>query len=87
MCNKEIYDLLCGGKSLEESLPDGSMQSFDISYIDFEHPENNILQVTDEFEVQRPDGKYARPDIVILINGIPLVIIECKSPVWMLWKV
>ncbi|MCS4470119.1 HsdR family type I site-specific deoxyribonuclease [Clostridium botulinum] len=79
MCNKEIYDLLCGGKSLEESLPDGSMQSFDISYIDFEHPENNILQVTDEFEVQRPDGKYARPDIVILINGIPLVIIECKK--------
>ena len=79
LCNKEIYDLLCFGKSLEESLPDGSMQSFDISFIDFEHPENNILLVTDEFEVERPDGKYARPDIVILVNGIPLIVIECKK--------
>ncbi len=37
--NKEIYELLCSGKSMEEDLPDGTRQSFDISYIDFEHPE------------------------------------------------
>ena len=77
--NKEIYTLLCTGKSSEEILPDGSKQSFDINYIDFDHPENNILQVTDEFEVERPNGKFARPDIVVLINGIPLVVIECKK--------
>lgn len=77
--NKEISDMLCSGKSLEETLPDGTRQSFDISFIDFEHPENNIFQVTDEFEVERPNGKFARPDIVVLINGIPVVIIECKK--------
>ena len=77
--NKEIYDMLCSGKSLEETLPDGTRQSFDISFIDFDHPENNIFQVTDEFEVERPNGKFARPDIVVLVNGIPLVIIECKK--------
>ena len=77
--NKEIYDMLCSGKSLEETLPNGTRQSFDISFIDFEHPENNIFQVTDEFEVERPNGKFARPDIVVLVNGIPLVIIECKK--------
>ena len=77
--NKEIYDMLCAGKSLEETLPDGTRQSFDIGFIDFEHPENNIFQVTDEFEVERPNGKFARPDIVVLVNGIPLVIIECKK--------
>lgn len=77
--NKEIYDMLCSGKSLEETLPDGTRQSFDISFIDFEHPENNIFQVTDEFEVERPNGKFARPDIVVLVNGIPIVIIECKK--------
>ena len=76
--NKEIYDLLCSGKSLEESIPGGSLQSFDINYINFDEPEKNILQVTDEFEVERPNGKYARPDIVVLVNGIPLVVIECK---------
>lgn len=77
--NKEISDMLCSGKSLEETLPDGTKQSFDISFIDFERPENNTFQVTDEFEVERPNGKFARPDIVVLINGIPIVVIECKK--------
>ncbi len=77
--NKEIYDLLCSGKSLEEDLPDGNRQSFDLGFIDFDHPENNTFQVTDEFEVERPNGKFARPDIVVFVNGIPLVVIECKN--------
>lgn len=77
--NKTIYELLCAGKSMEEDLPDGTRQSFDLSFIDFEHPENNTFQVTDEFEVERPNGKFARPDIVVLVNGIPLVVIECKK--------
>lgn len=77
--NKETSDMLCFGKNVEEVLPDGAKQSFDIDFIDFEHPENNIFQVTDEFEVERPNGKFARPDIVVLINGIPIVVIECKK--------
>lgn len=77
--NKSVYEMLCSGKSLEEALPDSTKQSFDIDFIDFEHPENNLLQVTDEFEVERADGKFARPDIVVLVNGIPLVVIECKK--------
>jgi len=77
--NKIKYEALCSGKSLEESLPDSTKQSFDIDFIDFENPENNIFQVTDEFEVERPDGRFARPDIVVLVNGIPFVVIECKK--------
>jgi type I restriction enzyme R subunit len=65
--------------SYEEELFDGGRQSFDLKFIDWEHPENNIWQVTDEFSVERANGKYARPDIVLLINGIPLVVIECKK--------
>ena len=65
--------------SYEEELFDGGRQSFDLKYIDWEYPENNIWQVTDEFSVERANGKYARPDIVLLINGIPLVVIECKK--------
>ena len=79
MTNKMIYDLICTGKSLEQTLLDGSMQSFDIKYIDFEHLDNNIWQVTDEFEIERSNGKFVRPDIVLMINGIPLIIIECKK--------
>lgn len=77
--SKNIYDNLLNGKSCEEELFDGGRQSFDLNYINWDEPDKNIWQVTDEFSVERSNGKYARPDIVILINGIPLVVIECKK--------
>ncbi len=83
MASKEIYNLLTLGISLEESIAIDKdipvKQSFDLNYIDFEHPANNIWQVTEEFSVERPNGQYARPDIVLMVNGIPLVVIECKK--------
>jgi type I restriction enzyme R subunit len=42
-----------------------------ISFIDW-RTNNNIWQVTDEFSVESLNGKFARPDIVILCNVIPL---------------
>lgn len=78
--NEKIYDLLTLGKSYQENMVDGTKRSFDIKYIDFEHPENNDFYVTEEFTVLRMNGKdYARPDIVLFVNGIPLVVIECKD--------
>jgi type I restriction enzyme R subunit len=76
---KNIYDMLISGNSYEEELFDGGRQSFDLKFIDWEHPENNLWQVTDEFSVERADGKYVWPDIVLLVNGLPLVVIECKK--------
>ena len=79
MATKEIYNLLTLGISVEENIViDKDMptkQSFDLHFIDFEHPENNIWQVTEEFSVERNNGQYARPDIVIMLNGVPVVII------------
>lgn len=77
--SKAIYDRLIYGKSCDVHLYDGNFQSFDISYINWDEPDKNIWQVTDEFSVERTNGKFARPDIVILVNGIPLVVIECKK--------
>lgn len=83
MASKEIYNLLTLGISVEESIAiDNDIpvkQTFDLSYIDFEHPANNIWQVTEEFSVERANGQYARPDVVIMVNGIPLAVIECKK--------
>jgi len=50
-----------------------------IKLIDFENPENNEFIVTNQFKVEGL-RKTDRADIVLLINGIPLVLIECKSP-------
>ena len=83
MASKEIYNLLTLGISVEESVVIDQdvpvRQSFDLSYIDYDYPANNIWQVTEEFSVERPNGQYARPDIVIMVNGIPLAVIECKK--------
>ena len=83
MVSKEIYNLLTLGISVEENVVIDQdvpvRQSFDLTYIDFEHPANNIWQVTEEFSVQRPNGQYARPDVVVMVNGIPLAVIECKK--------
>ena len=50
-------------------------------YIDWQHPENNVFHVTEEFAVTRAGSNDTyRPDIVLFVNGIPLVVIECKRP-------
>jgi type I restriction enzyme R subunit len=78
--NEKIYDLLSLGKSFEQTIGDET-KSFTMRYIDFENPENNVFHVTEEFEVEKTAShKTRRPDIIIFVNGIPLVVIECKSP-------
>ena len=78
--NEEIYDLLCLGKSLQQSV-DGDIKSFSMRYIDWDHPENNVFHVTEEFAVERTGSHQTRrPDIVLFVNGIPFCVIECKSP-------
>lgn len=78
--NEKIYDLLCLGKSLQQSV-DGDIKSFTLHYIDWEHPENNAFHVTEEFAVERTGSHQTRrPDIVLFVNGIPFCVIECKSP-------
>ncbi len=78
--NEAIYDLLTLGVALEQSL-EGSQKSFTLNYVDWRHPENNVFHATAEFPVERTRSyETARPDIVLFVNGIPFVVIECKSP-------
>lgn len=49
-----------------------------VMVIDFEHPDRNIFEVTSEFAFS--NGRYTnRQDIVFLINGIPVIDLECKN--------
>jgi type I restriction enzyme R subunit len=78
--SQAVYERLTLGTSAEQVIG-GDRRSFNLHYIDWEHPENNIYQVADEFVVERR-GSYQtrRPDIVLFVNGIPLAVIECKRP-------
>ncbi len=79
--SEKIYDALLLGKSYPETVGDGKMLSFNLRYIDWETPQNNVFHVTEEFAVDSLDRQHnARPDIVLFINGIPFAVIECKAP-------
>lgn len=78
--NEKIYDLLTLGKSLEETI-EGNTKSYNLNFIDWNEPKNNIFHVTEEFEVAKTASyETRRPDIVVFVNGIPFAVIECKRP-------
>jgi type I restriction enzyme R subunit len=81
--NQEATRLLLGGIAVE-GLPDwGQGRSRTVQYIDWDHPENNTFIAINQFRVDCPGGfakGFVVPDIVLFVNGIPVVVIECKSP-------
>lgn len=78
--NFKIYELLTLPQSEEESV-EGDRKSYDIRYIDWQNPENNVFHAVAEFNVERAKStKSSIPDIVLFVNGIPFAVIENKSP-------
>jgi len=50
----------------------------DLILIDYENPANNVYEVTEEWAFH--NGHFGtREDLVFLINGIPVLVIECKN--------
>ena len=83
--NRAATELLLGGITVD-GLPgwDGGRNQT-IHYIDWTRPELNEFTVVNQFLVDCPPGynrgkAFIVPDLVLLVNGIPLVVVECKSP-------
>lgn len=75
--NRKTFWLINEGFDLERD--DISKVAVHIDYIDYENIENNIFKVINQYTIQ--DEKTRRPDLLIFINGIPLVICEFKSAI------
>lgn len=83
--NQVATELLLKGLTVD-GLPDwngGRGQT--VQYIDWEHPGRNEFTVINQYRVDCPPGydrgkAFIVPDLVLLVNGIPLVVAECKSP-------
>lgn len=73
--NRSIYNLFCNGFYLQRD--DSHLPNLQITYIDFDETENNIFRCVTQFTVKQFAER--RPDILLFINGIPLVIIELKN--------
>jgi type I restriction enzyme R subunit len=83
--NQKATELLIKGLTVE-GLPgwDGG-RGQTIRYIDWDTPANNRFTVVNQYRVDCPPGfnsakAFIVPDLVLLVNGIPLVVVECKSP-------
>ena len=63
------------GKAFFEKLTNRS----GIRMVDFENFNNNLFQVTTELTYKKDDEEF-RPDVILLINGLPLAFIEVKKP-------
>lgn len=78
--NNEIFHKYLTEGITVEYQKDGQTRGEPVQLIDWEHPENNEFLAVNQFTVIE-DNHNHRPDIVLFINGLPLVIIELKNAV------
>jgi type I restriction enzyme R subunit len=73
--NAEVLAWLRGERSVYVQ---SEKRQRNVTLIDFEHPAHNVFHVTEEW--QYTNGQYTnRADVMFLINGIPLAIVETKG--------
>ena len=76
--NEKLHTSLTYGISLEQDRGDGR-KGHTVHFLDFDNPENNDWLVTRQYKVLGTK-KHVIPDVVAFVNGLPLAVIECKSP-------
>ena len=76
--NEQIHEKFVRHISVEQDRGHGK-QHQTVQYIDYETPENNDFFALNQFRVAGP-VEVIKPDIVLFVNGIPLGVVECKSP-------
>jgi type I restriction enzyme R subunit len=73
--NREFLAYLRNGKTFYDK---EAGRELNLVVIDYEKPDKNVFEVTEEFYCH--NGKHGtREDVVFLINGIPVLVIECKN--------
>ncbi|RAL26743.1 type I restriction endonuclease subunit R [Thermoflavimicrobium daqui] len=79
--NEKLYEAFVNlTYALDQDLDHSGKKKFHtVKFFDWENIENNDFLVTRQFVVQGPNEKI-KPDMVIFVNGTPVVVLECKSP-------
>ncbi len=73
--NREFFEFLKGQKTF---FNESERRELNLKLIDFENPENNVYHVTDEYYFK--NNRFGnREDVVFLINGLPVIVVECKA--------
>ncbi len=76
--NNETFHQLLVEKIKIPYQQDGYERSYEVALIDFIHPSNNEFLVVNQYTIVE-NNQNKRPDILLFVNGIPLVLIELKN--------
>ncbi len=78
--NQHVFDLLLENTSVSENRKTGE-KSPSVKFIDFKNRDNNRFIAVCQFKVRiLGSERHIIPDIVLFLNGLPVVVIEAKSP-------
>lgn len=76
--NKSFMDMLQGGVEVRWFDGEGDRNEI-VRLVDFDNPERNEFHVVNQWTyIER--GTNKRPDVIVFVNGLPLVLFELKSP-------
>lgn len=75
--NERFHTLLTNGVTVEYT-KDGRTKGINVNLLDVDNPENNNFWVVNQLVVKENNNEK-RFDVVIYVNGLPLVFIELKS--------
>jgi len=76
--NENFHRMLTEGVDVKFSIGEGKTKTDKVWLIDFENPKNNEFLAINQFTVVE-NHNNKRPDIVLFVNGLPLVVIELKN--------
>lgn len=76
--NEHFHKMLTEGVDVKFSIGEGKTKTDKVWLIDFENPNNNEFLAINQFTVVE-NHNNKRPDIVLFVNGLPLVVIELKN--------
>jgi type I restriction enzyme R subunit len=76
--NMSFHEIFTRGYELRVEREDGTTEYRHIYAVDWEHPEDNDFLVVNQLSVSGQNDR--RPDVVLYVNGFPLVLFELKNP-------
>jgi type I restriction enzyme R subunit len=77
-CNFKFTQMMQYGVEVQYTDSKHQVKTAIVQLVDFDHEDENDYLVVNQYTVQELDTK--RPDLVVFVNGLPVVVIELKSP-------
>lgn len=78
--NQQVLELLINGTKVQHQTSEG-LRYEPVYFVDFDNAKNNSFVAVSQFKIRIiGTDKHIYPDIICFLNGIPVSVIECKSP-------